>query len=98
MKGCTNNGKSLNCTYSKATHKDHRFRNDILKPAHMGFLCFYSAIERCALFVSGPIFAEVAWHVALRSLSCHMESSYLARNPAPLTKRNPSPLWCTSLG
>ena len=27
----------------------------------------------------GPIGAEVAWLVALRSLSCHMGYSYLAR-------------------
>ena len=41
----------------------------------------YSAIWRCALFVLGPLGAEVAWLVALRSLPCHMGSSYLA----PLT-------------
>ena len=33
----------------------------------------------CALFVFGPIGAEVAWLVALRSLPCHMGTSYLAR-------------------
>ena len=36
-------------------------------------------LRRCALFVLGPICAEVAGHVAMRSLPCHMGSSYLAR-------------------
>ena len=36
-----------------------------------------SAIMRCALFGLGPIGALVAWHVAMRSLTCHMGSSYL---------------------
>ena len=61
------------------THKDYRFRKYNWKTAHMGTLSFYSAIWRCALFVPGPIGAEVAWLVALRSLPCHMGTSYLAR-------------------
>ena len=79
MKGYSNNRTNLQCTYSKATHKDHTFRKHIGKSAHMRTLSVYSAISRCALFVFGPIGAGVAWHMALRSLSCHMGSSYLAR-------------------
>ena len=44
-----------------------------------GLTLFHSAILRCALFFLGPIGAEVAWHVAMRSLPCHMGYSYLAR-------------------
>ena len=62
----------------QVSHKDYRSRNDNWKTAHMNTLSFYSAIWRCALFVLGPIGAEVAWLVALRSLPCHMGTSYLA--------------------
>ena len=44
-----------------------------------GLTLFHSAIVRCALFVLGPIGAEVACHVAMSSLPCHMGYSYLAR-------------------
>ena len=38
-----------------------------------------SQYSHSALFVLGPICAEVAGYVAMRSLPCHMGSSYLAR-------------------
>ena len=34
----------------------------------------------------GPIGTEVAWYVAMRSLPCHMGSSYLARPTGNLTQ------------
>ena len=59
-------------------------------------------LRRCALFVLGPICAEVAGHVAMRSLPCHMGSSYLARltgnGTQDLSKEVPSPLGCIPLG
>ena len=60
----------------QSNSKDHRFRNDISKAALMGTLRFLSAIYRCGLFVLGLIGAVLAWLVALRSLPCHMGSSY----------------------
>ena len=55
----------------------------------------YCHLRRCALFVLGPICAEVAGHVAMRSLPCHMGSSYLARltgnRTQDLSKRGAQP-------
>ena len=78
MKGCSQWGKDRQCIYTKEIHKDNRFRNDNWKTAPTGTLSLYSAIWRCALYVLGRIGAEVAWHVAFRSLPCHMGTSYLA--------------------
>ena len=44
----------------------------------MGTLSFSGAIHRCVLLL-GSMGAEVAWHVAPRSLPCRMGSTYLAR-------------------
>ena len=79
LKGCSPSENHRRCIYTKKLYKDHRFGSDNLKTANMGTLYLYSAIYRCALFVLGPNGAEVAWHVALRSLICHMGTSYLAR-------------------
>ena len=57
--------KDRQCIYTNELHKDARFTNDNWKTAHMGTLPFCNAIKRCALFVLGPIGAEVAWHVAV---------------------------------
>ena len=52
-------------------------------------------LRRCALFVLDPICAEVAGHVAMTSLPCHMGSSYLARltinRTQDLSKRGAQP-------
>ena len=49
------------------------------KTAHMGILPFIVPSRDVNSLFLGPIGAEVATHVALRSLPCHMGSSYLAR-------------------
>ena len=87
MKGCSNKGKNPQCIYNHATHQDHRFRNDIWKTALMETVSFIMPFRDVHLTVLGPIGAEVAWHVVMRSLPCNMGSSYLADwllNPGPL--------------
>ena len=79
MKGCSASKNNRQCIYTKELHKDQRIEKNNSKTAQMGTLSVYSAIKRCALFVLGPIGAEVAWHETLTSLPCHMGTSYLAR-------------------
>ena len=45
----------------------------------MGVVSFIVPSRDVHSLFLGPIGAEVAWLVALRSLPCHMGSSYLAR-------------------
>ena len=49
-----------------------------VKTAHMGTPFFIVPSRDVDALFLGPIGAEVAWLVALRSLPCHMGSSYLA--------------------
>ena len=49
------------------------------KTTHMGILSFIVPPRDVHSLFWDPIGAEVAWLVALRSLPCHMASSYLAR-------------------
>ena len=39
----------------------------------------------------GPIGTEVAWYVAMRSLPCHMQYSYLGIEPRTSQKEVPQP-------
>ena len=79
MKGCSHKGNNLQCIYDNATHNDHIFTKDIWKTALMGTLSFMVPSRDVHSIVLGPIGAQVAWHVAMWSLPCHMGSSYLAR-------------------
>ena len=73
MNGCRYKELNLQCIYNTATHKEHTFRNNI-----MGTPSFIVPSRHVHSFVLGPIGAEVAWHVEMRSLPCHIASSYLA--------------------
>ena len=79
MNCCSHIGMYVQCLYNKAPHNHYRFKEEIWKTALMDTLSFMVPSRDVDSFVLGPIGASVAWYVALRSLPCHMGSSYLAR-------------------
>ena len=79
MKGCRQWRRDRQCIYTTELTKTPDLERIMEKLPTRALCTFILQCRDVHSFFSVPIGAEVSWHVALRSLPCHMGISYLAR-------------------